>query len=72
VVVIKKRATNRVHVLISERTSWHLPTCEVHPGKSLHSTLRKFMVDLFGAEVAQHRPHGVLSVSCSDTSPDRV
>ncbi|CAH1381193.1 hypothetical protein MTP99_005171 [Tenebrio molitor] len=62
VVVIKKRATNRVHVLISERTSWHLPTCEVHPGKSLHSTLRKFMVDLFGAEVAQHRPHGVLSV----------
>ncbi|KAJ3640801.1 hypothetical protein Zmor_027341 [Zophobas morio] len=62
VVVIKKKATNRVHVLLSERTSWHLPTCEINPAKSLHSTLRKFMVDLFGAEVGAHRPHGLLSV----------
>ncbi|CAG9822552.1 unnamed protein product [Phaedon cochleariae] len=62
VVVIKKRATNRVHVLLSERTSWHLPACEVHPAKSLHSTLRRFMVELFGAEVPAHRPQGLLSV----------
>ncbi|XP_018570866.1 8-oxo-dGDP phosphatase NUDT18 [Anoplophora glabripennis] len=62
VVVIKKKANNRVHVLLSERTTWHLPTCEVHPSKSIHSTLRKFMIDLFGAEVPTHRPHGLLSV----------
>lgn len=63
VVVIKKKATNRVHVLLSERTAWHLPICEIHPSKSVHSTLRRFMVELFGAEVAAHRPHGILSVS---------
>lgn len=62
VIVIKKKATNRVHILLSERTSWHLPTCEINPGKSCHSTLRKFMVDLFGAEVPPHKPHGLLSV----------
>lgn len=62
VIVIRKRATNRVHVLLSERTAWHLPTCEVHPYKSIHSTLRRFMVELFGADVAPHRPHGLLSV----------
>lgn len=62
VIVIKKKATNRVHILISERTCWHLPTCEINPGKSIHSTLRKFMVDLFGAEVPPHKPHGLLSV----------
>lgn len=63
VAVIKKKANNRVHVLLSEKTAWHLPTCEIHPSKSIHSTLRTFMVELFGADVAQHRPHGLLSVS---------
>ncbi|CAG9829497.1 unnamed protein product [Diabrotica balteata] len=62
VVVIKKKANNRVHILISERTSWHLPACEIHPNKSIHSTLKTFMVELFGAEVPQHRPCGLLSV----------
>ncbi|CAG9768876.1 unnamed protein product [Ceutorhynchus assimilis] len=62
VIVIKKKATNRVHILLSERTSWHLPVCQLNPGKSFHSTLRKFMVDLFGAEVPTHRPHGLLLV----------
>lgn len=62
VVVIKKRATNRVHVLLSERTAWHLPICEINPTKSLHSTLRRFMIELFGADVPSHRPHGCLSV----------
>lgn len=61
--VIKKRATNRVHVLLSERTAFHLPTCEIYPSKSVHSTLKRFMVEIFGAEVASHRPHGLLSVS---------
>ncbi|XP_066150785.1 8-oxo-dGDP phosphatase NUDT18 [Euwallacea fornicatus] len=62
VIVIKKKATNRVHILLSERTSWHLPICQVNPSKSYHSTLRRFMVDLFGAEVPTHKPHGLLSV----------
>ncbi|CAG9859557.1 unnamed protein product [Phyllotreta striolata] len=62
VVVIKKKSNNRVHVLLSERTSWHLPACEIHPTKSLHSTLRRFMIELFGAEVPSHRPCGLLSV----------
>ncbi|XP_050314238.1 8-oxo-dGDP phosphatase NUDT18 [Anthonomus grandis grandis] len=62
VIVIKKKATNRTHILLSERTSWHLPCCQINPGKSFHSTLRKFMVDLFGAEVPVHKPHGLLSV----------
>ncbi|KAJ8961496.1 hypothetical protein NQ318_014745, partial [Aromia moschata] len=51
VVVIKKKATNRVHVLLSERNSWHLPACEVYPTKSIHSTLRRFMYKLFGHDV---------------------
>lgn len=62
VVAIRKKSNNKVHVLLSERTSWHLPTCEIHPAKSIHSTLRRFMVEIFGADVAPHRPHGVLSV----------
>lgn len=62
VVVIKKRATNKTHVLLSEKNAWHLPTCELHPIKSLHSTLRKFMVELFGAEVPAHRLNGILAV----------
>lgn len=66
VVVIKKKATNRVHVLLSERTAWHLPICEINPTKSLHSTLRRFMIELFGADVPLHRPHGCLSVRIVD------
>lgn len=62
VVVIKKKSNNQVNILLSERTSWHLPACEIHPGRSLHSTLRRFMVELFGAEVPSHRPCGLLSV----------
>ncbi|KAF5281775.1 hypothetical protein FQA39_LY17694 [Lamprigera yunnana] len=62
VILSKKRSTNRVHLLLSERTAFHLPICEIHPTKSLHSTLRRFMVELFGAEVPAHRPHGVFSV----------
>lgn len=62
VAAIRKRATNKLHILVSERNAHHLPTVEVHPQRSLHSTLRKFMIELFGAELPQHRPHGLLSV----------
>ncbi|GJQ74431.1 hypothetical protein Trydic_g21301 [Trypoxylus dichotomus] len=70
VIVIKKRSTNRVHVLLSERNAWHLPVCEINPTKSVHSTLRKFMIELFGAEVGQHRPHGILSVEHDPSDED--
>ncbi|CAG5028090.1 unnamed protein product [Parnassius apollo] len=69
VVIIKKRSTNRMHVLLSEKTSIHFPTCEINPAKSVHSTLRRFMVEMFGADVGQHRPLGLLNVE-SDPSAD--
>lgn len=62
VVIIKKRSTNRMHLLFSEKTSIHFPTCEINPAKSVHSTLRRFMVEIFGADVAQHRPLGLVNV----------
>ncbi|XP_072932769.1 8-oxo-dGDP phosphatase NUDT18 [Epargyreus clarus] len=62
IVLIKKRSTNKLHVLLSEKTSIHFPTCEINPAKSVHSTLRRFMVEMFGADVAQHRPLGLLNV----------
>ncbi|KAK0088201.1 hypothetical protein PV325_012868 [Microctonus aethiopoides] len=65
IICIKKKATNRMHVLISEKSSLHLPTCEINPNRNLHSTLHKFMVEIFGDGVAQHRPHGLLSIEFS-------
>ncbi|XP_049872560.1 8-oxo-dGDP phosphatase NUDT18 [Pectinophora gossypiella] len=62
IVVIKKRSTNKLHVLLSEKTSIHFPMCEINPAKSVHSTLRRFMVEMFGADVGQHRPLGLLNV----------
>ncbi|XP_053605053.1 8-oxo-dGDP phosphatase NUDT18 [Plodia interpunctella] len=62
IIVIKKRSTNRLHVLLSEKTSIHFPMCEMNPAKSVHSTLRRFMVEMFGADVGQHRPLGLLNV----------
>lgn len=62
VVVIKRRSNNRVHVLLGEKTRLHLPVAEIDQNKSVHSTLRKFLVDVFGADLPQHRPHGLLSV----------
>lgn len=69
IVLIKKRSTNRLHVLLSEKTTLHFPTCEINPAKSMHSTLRRFMVEMFGADVAQHRPLGLLNIE-ADPSAD--
>lgn len=44
VICIKQKASNRVHVLLSEKTQVHLPVCEIYPARSLHATLRKFMI----------------------------
>lgn len=69
VIAVRKRASpHRVNILISEKTAFHFPTVEIHPTKSLHSTLRKFMVELFGSEVPQHRPVGLLSIEHNPSS----
>ncbi|EDW38018.1 GL12379 [Drosophila persimilis] len=60
--VARKRASNSMNILISEKNAHHFPTVELHPNRSLHSTLRKFMIEIFGAELPQHKPHGLLSV----------
>ena len=49
-------------MLVSEKTAAHLPVCEIHPGRSLHATLKKFLVEIFGADLPSHRPHGVLAL----------
>lgn len=67
VVAAKRRATNRVHVLLSERIALHLPLVELHPGRSIHTTLRKFLIELFGAELPQHRPTGIMTVEHGPT-----
>ncbi|XP_073955441.1 8-oxo-dGDP phosphatase NUDT18 [Choristoneura fumiferana] len=69
IVVIKRRSTNRLHVLLSEKSAIHFPVCEINPAKSVHSTLRRFMVEMFGADVGQHRPLGLLNVE-ADPSCD--
>lgn len=65
VAVIKKRSTNKVNILLSEKNSYHFPNVEIHPARSIHATLRKFMIELFGAELPQHRPQGILSIEHS-------
>lgn len=68
IAVRKKSNPSRVNILLSEKTAYHYPTVEIHPGRSLHSTLRKYMVELFGAEIPQHRPVGLLSVEHNPSS----
>ncbi|XP_017786956.1 PREDICTED: 8-oxo-dGDP phosphatase NUDT18 [Nicrophorus vespilloides] len=67
-VVIRKKSNNKVFVLLSEKTALHLPTCEIHPSKSVYSTLKRFMVEIFGADVSVHRPHGILSMEMDATN----
>ncbi|XP_069696563.1 8-oxo-dGDP phosphatase NUDT18-like isoform X2 [Periplaneta americana] len=62
VVCIRKRSNNRVHILLSEKTEVHLPICEINPTRNLHSTLKKFMTEIFGADLPPHKPHGILSI----------
>lgn len=65
IIVIRKKENNRVNVLVSEKTSAHLPVCEINPNRSLHSTLKKYMIEIFGNDLPPHRPHGLLSVEHS-------
>jgi len=65
VVLIRKKSNNRVHALVSEKTAAHLPVCDINPVRSVHSTLKRFMTEIFGADIPQHKLHGLLSVEHS-------
>uniref|UniRef100_A0A1L8DM12 Putative nudix hydrolase fgf-2 n=1 Tax=Nyssomyia neivai TaxID=330878 RepID=A0A1L8DM12_9DIPT len=65
VMAIKKRATNRFHILYSEKETSHYPTVEIHPERSIYSTLIKFMKEIFGADLPQHKPLGLFSIEHS-------
>nr|KAF7438721.1 hypothetical protein H0235_001112 [Vespula pensylvanica] len=65
IITAKKRATNKLHVVILDTELFHLPICEINPNRSLLSTLHNFMTEIFGADVAPHKPHGVLLVEFS-------
>merc|ERR1711962_1204566 len=65
VILIRKKSNNRVHVLVSEKTAAHLPVCEINPMRSIHSTLKKYLTEIFGAEIPSHKLHGLLSLEHS-------
>nr|XP_045613180.1 8-oxo-dGDP phosphatase NUDT18-like [Procambarus clarkii] len=69
VIAIRKRVNNRLCVLTSDKTATHLPVTEVNPVRSLHSTLRKYMTEIFGSDLPPHRPQGVLNVELKTSSP---
>lgn len=68
VAVARKRTSNSLNMLVSEKNVHHLPTVEIHPSRSVYSTLRNFMIELFGAELPQHRPHGILTLEHNPSS----
>jgi len=64
-IAVRRRADNGVCVLVSEKTAAHLPVCEINPTRSIHSTLKKYMTEIFGSDLPPHRPHGLLSAEHS-------
>lgn len=72
IAVIKRRSNNKVNILLSEKNAYHFPSVEIHPARSIHATLRKFMIELFGAELPTHRPHGILSIEYAPKSSHSV
>ncbi|XP_050735162.1 8-oxo-dGDP phosphatase NUDT18-like isoform X3 [Eriocheir sinensis] len=69
VIAIRKRVNNRVCVLTSDKTATHLPVTEINPVRSLHSTLRKYMTEIFGSDLPPHRPQGILNVELKTSDP---
>ena len=55
VILIRKKTNNRMNVLVSEKTEAHLPVCDINPMRSIHSTLKKFLTEIFGADIPQHK-----------------
>ena len=54
-IAVRRRADNGVCVLVSEKTAAHLPVCEINPTRSIHSTLKKYMTEIFGSDLPPHR-----------------
>ena len=54
-VAVRRRSDNGVCVLVSEKTAAHLPVCEINPTRSIHSTLKKYMTEIFGSDLPPHR-----------------
>ena len=52
---VRRRSDNGVCVLVSEKTAAHLPVCEINPTRSIHSTLKKYMTEIFGSDLPPHR-----------------
>ncbi|KAL7647394.1 UNVERIFIED_CONTAM: hypothetical protein RMT77_000990 [Armadillidium vulgare] len=69
IIIVRKKANNRVCVLVSDKTSSHLPVTEVNPVRSIHSVLRKYMTEIFGSDLPPHRPQGVLNVELKTSTP---
>ena len=55
IILIRKKTNNRMHVLVSEKTAAHLPISEINPLRSVHSTLKKYLTEIFGAEIPPHK-----------------
>ncbi len=65
VILARRRDSPQTHILTSERSASHLPSCQLHPLRSLHSTLRKYLTEILGHDLPPHKPHGLLSVEHS-------
>ncbi|CAN8018508.1 unnamed protein product [Ixodes persulcatus] len=65
VTIIRKKANNLLHVLVSEKEMAHLPTCEINPSRSIHTALKRFIQSIFSSEPPPHKPLGVLSLEHS-------
>uniref|UniRef100_L7M919 Putative nudix hydrolase fgf-2 n=1 Tax=Rhipicephalus pulchellus TaxID=72859 RepID=L7M919_RHIPC len=68
VTIIRKKANNLLHVLVSEKGVAHLPTCEINPSRSIHTALKRFIQNMFSSEPPPHKPLGVLSVEHDGTA----
>merc|ERR1711981_389350 len=64
-IAVRRRADNGVCILVSEKTAAHLPVCQINPMRSIHSTLKKYLTEIFGAEIPAHKLHGMLSLEHS-------
>ncbi|XP_053203659.1 8-oxo-dGDP phosphatase NUDT18-like [Panonychus citri] len=65
IMIIKKKANNRLHVLVGDKDGNHLPVCEINPLRSVHATLKRFVQYIFNNQAPLHRPHGILSIEHS-------
>ncbi|XP_054163088.1 8-oxo-dGDP phosphatase NUDT18-like [Oppia nitens] len=62
VCAIRRKENNRLHILVSEKTSPHIPVCEISPQRSVHAALKRFMQNIFKDNQPEHKPVGVLTV----------